>query len=231
MSGRDDFGARRQAARERLDALEGARGGNPKDRSNWFEAVYETAGRDVANVPWADAAPKQALLDWLADHPGEGRTALDIGCGIGDNAEALAAAGYRTTAFDLAPAAIDWARERFPDSAVAYHTADLFAPPAEWRRAFDLVHECYTVQPLSGDMRANAFVAVAEFVAPGGRLVAITRTRPDDTPADGPPWPLSPAELKLFETDGLVLEDRFDYRIERPDGRVIPHARLILRRA
>jgi len=227
-----DFQSRRQAARERLDRLtggKGGKGGKPDERLAWFETVYATSGGDAAGVPWADLAAKPPLLDWLGDNPGEGVSALDVACGLGDNAEALAAAGYRTTAFDLAPTAIAWAGERFPGSPVAYRTADLFDPPPDWRQGFDLVHECYTIQALSGQLRRRAIEAVAGFVKPGGRLLVITRTCQEGSEADGPPWPLTPSELMRFETLGFRLEEQLDYRVKK-DTRSIPHSRMAWRR-
>jgi SAM-dependent methyltransferase len=199
MGENSDFEARSAAARQRLDRLTGSRGGHPDERLAWFETVYATSGGDAAGVPWADLQPKPQLVDWLESHPGEGRTALDIGCGLGDNAEAIAGAGHETTAFDLSPTAIVWARWRFAGSPVRYLNADLFDPPADWHGAFDLVHECYTIQALAGEVRERAFAAIARFVRPGGCLLVITRTRPDGSEADGPPWPLTLAELSRFE--------------------------------
>jgi SAM-dependent methyltransferase len=201
------FAERRDAARDRLDALFGAKGGDRDDRASWFEAVYETAGDDPAAVPWADLAPKAALLEWLSDNPGEGARALDVGCGLGDNAEALAEAGYDTTGFDLSEKAVEWARQRFPGSSVRYTAADLFTPPADWVGGFDLVHECYTVQALHGDLREASYQALADLVKPGGRLLVITRSRADGAETSGPPWPLSPSELAEFERAGLRLID------------------------
>ncbi|GGE97836.1 class I SAM-dependent methyltransferase [Stappia taiwanensis] len=228
-----DFAGRRNAARDRLDGLFGAKGGDRADRSAWFHAVYETAGGDPAAVPWADLAAKPELLAWLADNPGGGADAplraLDVGCGLGDNAEALAAAGYATTAFDLASAAIDWARQRFPQSTVDYCAADLFDPPAAWIGAFDLVHECYTLQALDGALRAAAFPATARLLAPGGRLLILTRSRAEGTEADGPPWPLMPSELTRFEELGLEKVEKTPYELRKGE-RVIPHIRAVFRR-
>lgn len=224
----EDFVRRRDAARDRLDTLFGAKGGNRADRSTWFDAVYDTADGDPAAVPWADLAPKPQLLDWLAANAGAGESALDIGCGLGDNAEALAAAGYRTTAFDLSATAIEWARARFPGSPVDYHAASLFDPPDAWLDRFDLVHECYTLQALHGEMREEGFAAVARFVAPGGRLLVLTRSA--DRPSDvGPPWPLTPDELVSFETVGLVRE-MFRPHTIRKGERVIEHVLALYRR-
>src|SRR6185369_2998973 len=60
------FAARRLAARARLDAIENAGAGDPYRRT-WFEAVYETAGDDPAQIPWADLAPHPLLASWLAE--------------------------------------------------------------------------------------------------------------------------------------------------------------------
>ncbi|MEZ5791291.1 MAG: methyltransferase domain-containing protein [Nitratireductor sp.] len=126
MTGDDPeaFRARREALKSRIDPLDKDMidGG---DRGAFFDTVYDMAAGDAAGVPWADLKPKQQLEQWLASNPGNGRTAIDIACGLGDNAEAMAAAGYRTTAFDLARKAVAWARQRFPDSAVDYQVADL----------------------------------------------------------------------------------------------------------
>lgn len=234
MSGGDDrkeaaFLARRDAARQRLDGLTGADGGDAEDRQAWFRTVYREAGGDPAAVPWADLAPKKALVDWLAARPGNGRRALDVACGLGDNAEALAGAGYATTAFDLAPEAIDWAKRRFSKSAVDYIAADLFALPGAWAGAFDLVHECYTVQAMREPLRSAVLPVLAGLVAPGGTLLVISRSREEGVEAKGPPWPLMPSEWRRFEDFGVTLQEARLYELRRPD-RVIPHVIAEFRR-
>ncbi len=217
------FLERRGKAQRQLDNLTGAKGGDHEDRHSWFEQVYERAEGDPAAVPWADLKPKDVLVDWLAANSGEGRRALDIACGLGDNAEAIAAADWKTSAFDLASGAIDWARRRFPDSLVDYSAADLFSPPADWLGGFDLVHECYTLQALDGDLRERGFKAIANLVAPGGTLLLISRTRHEGTQADGPPWPMMPSEFARFEGLGFTVRSHREYDVTRPDGRVIAH--------
>ncbi|MFT4097008.1 MAG: class I SAM-dependent methyltransferase [Rhodoblastus sp.] len=132
--------------------------------------------------------------------------ALDVGCGLGDNAEALAAAGAKTTAFDLSENAIRWAKRRFPGTAVDYRAADLFDPPADWPGAFDLVHECYTLQALPNRLLPQAGAALASFLKPGGRLLVIARSRPNPAAPDGPPWPLSRGDIEGLVANGLTLE-------------------------
>ena len=129
----EEFACRRAAARARLDALDPHKttDGVKADpmRREWFEAVYALAEGDPAGVPWANLAPHPLLDDWLSRYgPLTRLRALDVGCGLGDNALALANAGARVTAFDLVKGAIRWARSRFP------RDVSIFAPPIFSRR-------------------------------------------------------------------------------------------------
>ena len=183
----ENFQARREAARDAVNAIDSnIRRGAP-ERDAFFDAVYEQAHGDPAFVPWADLAPKPQLVQWLEKHPGEGKRAIDIACGLGDNAEALAGAGYETTAFDLASDAIEWAKRRFPETTVNYRVANLLEPPADWQGGFDLVNECYTLQSVPPEMLDAMIPATANLVAPGGTLLVYTRVRSDGAQADGPP--------------------------------------------
>jgi 2-polyprenyl-3-methyl-5-hydroxy-6-metoxy-1,4-benzoquinol methylase len=226
---REEFAARRAAARQRLDAIDPAKNGAGGDpyRRDWFQAVYALAKDDPANVPWADLAPHPLLADWLAARDLTGLRALDVGCGLGDNAQALAAAGAQTSAFDLSPKAIGWAQRRFPHSAVDYRAADLFAAPPDWREKFDLVHECYTLQALPSSLLPQAATALAGFLAPGGRLLVIARARDEGAAPAGPPWPLSRANIESIAAAGLEIETIEDIAATPDFGR---HWRAAFRR-
>ncbi|MBS2011285.1 MAG: class I SAM-dependent methyltransferase [Deltaproteobacteria bacterium] len=169
----------------------------------WFERVYEEAAGATDAVPWADLVPNPSLVEWFERAELRAKRALVVGCGLGDDAEWLAARGLTVTAFDVAPKAIAWCRERFPASAVEYRVADLFAPPAEWTRAFDFVFEAYTLQSLPQAIRATATSMVPRFVAPGGTLLVVARGADAPVAFDqGPPWALAKSEIELAAIDG-----------------------------
>jgi len=196
-----------------------------KETYDWFEPLYAGAAGDVGQVPWALPGAAPYLTQWLNQRKqrGEGLSAVVVGCGLGDDAEALAAAGFTVTAFDVAQSAIAWAKERFPESSVNYVAADLFDLPAEWIGAFDIVFEFRTIQALPISVRGEAIASVASLPKPGGRLLLATYTRNSEKTPDGPPWPLSVTELSQFEEIGLDVvkrevfkkkESRFSDRVQ-----------------
>jgi SAM-dependent methyltransferase len=174
----------------------------------WFERLYAAAEAGEAEVPWHRGGPNPFIEQWVRENDlrGDGRRALVIGTALGDDAELLASRGFAVTAFDVAPTAIEGARRRFPGSSVDYRVADLLALPQEWRGAFDLVAEAITVQALPPALRDRAIDAIASTVAPGGTLVVVSGIWEGDGPRDGPPWPLTRAELDRFEASLQPVE-------------------------
>jgi SAM-dependent methyltransferase len=175
------------------------------DPTGWFERLYLRAEAGDAIVPWARDEPNRLLVAWTEGRglSGAGRRALVVGSGLGDDAEHLARLGFDTVAFDIAPTAIARTRRRFPDSAVDYVVADLLDPPAAWRGGFDFVLESITVQALPPSLHPAAIAAVAGMVAPGGTLLVISAAREEGEAVQGPPWPLTRAEIDAFTESGL----------------------------
>jgi SAM-dependent methyltransferase len=185
------------------------------DALGWFEDLYRSAGAEWERVPWADLVPNPLLVEWLASPAAAGLRgrALVVGCGYGDDAEALAAAGFAVTAFDVAPSAIEACRARYPATTVEYVVADALAPPPAWHGAFDLVFESYTLQVLPAKARAPLLARLAETVAPGGALLVLCRGRDPEDPEGDLPWPLLRAELDALRAEGLEpvrFEDLLD---------------------
>jgi SAM-dependent methyltransferase len=189
-------------ARARELAAEFAERGNS---TGWFEALYSESGGDPEKIPWADLEPNKYFSAWAARTglKGEGRKALVVGCGLGDDALMLYELGFDVTAFDISSTAIEWARKLHSDTSIRFETMDLFEPFRGWLGAFEYVLEIYTIQPLPMEMRERVIDAIAAFVAPGGKLVVVTRGRGDDEQPEMLPWPLSRKDLSRFEENGL----------------------------
>ena len=182
------------------------------DPTGWFERLYAAAAAGEVTMPWDHRDAHPLLRDWTARVRLVRGRAVVVGCGLGGDAEHMAGLGLDTTGFDISPTAIEVARRSNPGSRVTYVAADLFDPPPEIARGFDLVVEVYTVQALPERLRLRASRAVSRLVAPGGRLLVISAARLDPGPMAGPPWPLSRVQLGWFATTGLVTEvvERFE---------------------
>src|SRR6266481_8493149 len=213
----------RDRTRARQLAVEFIRKGGP---TGWFETLYQEGEAGKSTVPWANLCPNPFLLDFWKTHPlpTAGKTALTIGSGLGDDAEQLAAWGFRTAAFDISETAIRASRKRFPATSVEYCAANLLAPPAAWCRTFDFVFEANTLQVLPAALRPRAIENIAGFLRPGGLLLLIARGREPSDPEGQIPWPLTRAELSAFTMadleelsfeDFLELEDSADPPVRR----------------
>ncbi|GAB4226688.1 MAG: hypothetical protein Kow0049_06070 [Stanieria sp.] len=218
-----------QTLREKVKSLatESINQANP---SGWFETLYAEANGDSNQVPWAKNSPHPYLQNWLELYSpeGHGKSALVIGCGLGDDAEALAKYGFAVTAFDISPTAISWCQQRFPDSSVNYLVADLFALDSAWQHRFDLVYECRNIQALPLNVRSQVINIVASLVTEKGTLLIITRFRDEESEPEGPPWPLSERELAWFQELSFT-EIRRDTFFEG-DVQPIKHLRLEYRK-
>ena len=185
------------------------------DAMGWFEELYTQAQGSEQAIHWADMAVNPNLLGWLdrRNIRGAGRHALVVGCGLGDDAEELARRGFEVVAFDIAPTAIAWCRQRFPRSPVEYVVADVFDPPSNWQEIFDFILEAYTLQVLPTEVRSRAMTSIAALLAQRGTLLVICRGRSATDPPGELPWPLTTEELETLTNAGLRqghFEDFFD---------------------
>ncbi|HRW06246.1 MAG TPA: class I SAM-dependent methyltransferase [Caldilineaceae bacterium] len=209
---------------------------NLQHSPTWFEKIYRGALHHDRRPPWSVMRPRPAFLQWAerTGLTGDGQRAAVIGCGLGDDAEELARRGFQVTAFDIAPTAVTWCRQRFSETSVHYQVADLFAPPATWIRGYDFVLEIFTIQALPIDRRIQTIDAVANLVAPGGLLFVFTLGADcAEGRHNGPPWSLTKGELAHFAHAGLTLhhfEELRNFgaepnlRFRATYGRDIPHA-------
>src|SRR5690606_16467942 len=179
-----------------------ASGGDP---TGWFEELYREAAGDNEKIPWADLEPNRFFKAWAEKSGlrGDGRKALVVGCGLGDDAVYLDDMGFDVTAFDISPTAIKWAKKLHADRNIRFEVMDLFQPFRGWLYTsppaaaggtenrgggFDFVLEVYTIQPLPLEMRERVIDSIAAFVGPGGELVVVTRGREEDEEVVKVPW-------------------------------------------
>jgi SAM-dependent methyltransferase len=95
------------------------------------------------------------------------RTVLELGCGTGNDAARLGAAGYAVTATDFSAEAIDAARARYGSSA-RFMTADMTQPLPFADQSFDAVMSNVAMHMFPDTVTRALFAEVARLVRPGG---------------------------------------------------------------
>lgn len=176
------------------------------DPLGWFDSIYSDAKGDYKAVFWADLSVNPYLDTWLKENPLSENThkkAIAIGCGVGDDAEAMAEAGYAVTAFDIAPEAIALCKKRYPHTKVKYLVADLFDYPTQWENMFDLVYECNTIQVLPGAYRQKAMSSMVSLMPKNAHLLVSCRSRRTGEQENDIPLPLDKKEIDAFKNLGL----------------------------
>ena len=180
--------------------------------ADWFEPLYAGADRDGTGVPWANMVTHPSFAQWLTKYQldGVGSTALVIGCGMGDDAVELESFGFDVTAFDVSASAIQYCKERFPDSKVNFLQADLLKEQPHWDRQFDFVLEIFTVQALPPKYEEQLIENISKFVALNGQLLVIAEVKDEQRSyQNGPPWLLSPQHIDMFRDQGLDVVGQY----------------------
>lgn len=137
--------------------------------------------------------------------PPPGRATLDLGCGEGRFARALAAEGHRVTGVDVSPDLVELAREA--DAGGSYLVADAEALPFR-DSAFDLV-VAYNVLGCVADLE-RAMTEAARVLEAGGRLcLSVVH----------PVYTAGRAEDGAWVVEGGYLEERLHTeRVRRGDA-------------
>jgi SAM-dependent methyltransferase len=107
-------------------------------QSDWWCDFFEGPMADFWHTMGATptfAPVTEAETAFLASLFAPGARVLDVPCGDGRLAWALAARGFDVTGVDLSAKLLGWARERGKDLPVQWHRADMRELP--WTRAFD----------------------------------------------------------------------------------------------
>jgi len=167
----------------------------------YWEARYQTG-----DMPWDKGAPSPGLVDFLAAHPELPRGTVCVpGCGTGHDVRTLAAAGFSTSGFDIAPSAIRLAQERTSAAGLLaeFHLLDFLTaePPFPFDWLFEHTLFC-AIQP---EQRGQYVNAVLRWLKPGGKYLAVNYLIPDK---DGPPFGTTRAEVwDRFSPHFLLREE------------------------
>lgn len=142
------------------------------------EAVYQRHRQQPGRAGWDDAeqlasgiAALEKMIGWPA-FPKQGRV-LELGCGAGNSCIELAKHGFDVHGMDIAPTAIDWAKENSVSAGVGCsfsvgNVLDLANFPDN---EFDLVLDGHCLHCIIEDDRLPFLSSARRVLRPGGTLV------------------------------------------------------------
>ena len=139
----------------------------------YYEA-YDDRYRQVhgADLQWFADGPSPIVGEILKRYNIYGKL-LEIGCGEGRDAGWLLAQGYDVLATDVSPAAVAYARKRFPEFADRFGVLDCLTENLDEK--FDFIYAVAVVHMLVPDEDRNGFYRfIREHLAPGGMALICT---------------------------------------------------------
>ncbi|MGW1201591.1 class I SAM-dependent methyltransferase [Streptomyces cyaneofuscatus] len=142
------------------------------DAASWWDGFYEDRAKPV---PFFAEKPDESLVSYVDRGLVAPGRALELGCGPGRNAHALASLGFDVDAIDLSPAAIAWAEERaeVPGAGARFHCGDAFVLTAEGAAAagpYDLIYDSGCFHHLPPHRRISYLALLDRCLAPGGHF-------------------------------------------------------------
>ncbi|MEK7484238.1 MAG: methyltransferase domain-containing protein [Planctomycetota bacterium] len=171
---------------------------NPADIQCW-SVLYQTN-----QARWDLGTPAPNLQRLIQQNVPKGTRLLVPGCGYGNDALALAEAGYEVFALDFAPEALTVARNRPISSGAKIHwiQGDLFQSRPEWENYFGGWVELTCFCAIPPKRRSEYKQQLKKWLAPRGMFIGLFYI---DLPAGGPPFNSTPEELKTLFSEDFYL--------------------------
>lgn len=146
---------------------------NEYDRAN-FKGIYK--GRSliesakITNVPWEIGSAQPAVCKILDERP-PGRL-LDVGCGLGRNSKAAFDRGYKVTAIDISPEAVEKCHEIHSNSGVSFQVMDACKTGLEPN--FDIILDSATYHAIPATKRVTYLKEMRRLASQGTTFHLIT---------------------------------------------------------
>jgi len=173
-------------------------------RLGWEARYQETPPEEL---PWFQAGLDDDFadaLDALGIRSGE---VLDLGCGPGTQAVALAARGFHVTASDISEAAVSAARKRAGKEGVKidFHVDDILK--TRLTGPFDLILDRGVFHCFSAREEQQAYLAAVRRLLKADGILLLKCFHKEETRPEGPPGRYNEEDIRRLFTDDFEIVD------------------------
>ena len=147
---------------------------------------YRRLRQEGTSPGWDDARTlAENLALWkrrlAAEYLPQSGRVLEMGCGAGNLTNFMAAQGWEAHGIDIAPAAIEWARENAKQAGVcsSFRVGSVTDLSDFADDTFDLVLDGHCFHCIIGEDRPHFLAEAYRVLRPGGFLLILTMTPPD----------------------------------------------------
>lgn len=164
---------------------------DPNQDLSWLSLYQNQFAR------WDLGGPSPNLQRLIRTWIPSGKRILVPGCGFGNDAIALAQAGYEVYALDFVEEALIHAKVQAQQRGVSLEWVhqDLFEEKQEWNHFFDAWAELTCFCAIDPKKRKDYLQQVTRWLKPEGLFVGIFYV---ELPPPGPPYHSSPEEIRLL---------------------------------
>jgi len=157
------------------------------------------------HTPWDHGRPAPPFAEFVERAGPPQGDLLVPGCGSGHDVRYFAELGARVTGLDIAPTAVEVARQRNSHPNAEYQCGDFLNLEPRWHGRFDWVAEHTCLCALPPACWPAYRDAVRRALRPGGRFLVIFYRRPHDP--EGPPFGITAEQIgELFDAGFTLLE-------------------------
>jgi len=167
-------------------------------------------------IPWDRGAVSPALLGWLDDGMVPDGRILIPGCGLGHEALELAQRGFRVTALDIAPTALEHLAGELRAAGVEAERVCADALTWQAQQPFDAIYEQTCLCALDPGQWPAYEHQLYDWLRPGGKLLALFM---QTERAGGPPYHCGLRDMQtLFPPTRWQWPQEAAGRVGHPNG-------------